>query len=241
MSRKYWKKFIMDKAYSARTPMIIHALQKDTNPFRSKEEGEEVLGPKYPYLSVIGVLIYLANNTRLNIAFVVNCLTRHNVTPTMRHWNNIKNILRYLVGTIDFGLLFHKNQESKLIGYADVGYLSDPRNVSSQTEYMFLHGGTTIYWKSCKQTLVATSTNHSKIVVLYEALRECAWLCRIIDHIQKSCGIGAIESPTIIYEDNAACVAQMQMGCIKTNYMKYISPKLFYPHELQESGKISIL
>jgi hypothetical protein len=31
------------------------------------------------------------------------------------------------------------------------------------------------------------------------------------------------------------------MGYIKTNYTKYISPKLFYPYELQESGSISIL
>jgi hypothetical protein len=66
-------------------------------------------------------------------------------------------------------------------------------------------------------------------------------LCRMINYIQKSCGLGAIESPTIIYEDNAACVAQMQTGYIKTNYIKYISPKLFYPHELQERRKISIL
>jgi hypothetical protein len=57
----------------------------------------------------------------------------------------------------------------------------------------------------------------------------------MIDDIQKSCGIGAIESPIIIYEDNAACVTQMQMGYIKTNYTKHIYPKLFYPPELQES------
>jgi hypothetical protein len=63
----------------------------------------------------------------------------------------------------------------------------------------------------------------------------------MIDHIHKSCGIGAIESPTIIYEDSAACVAQMKMGYIKTNYTKHISLKLFYPHELQEGGEISIL
>jgi hypothetical protein len=46
---------------------------------------------------------------------------------------------------------------------------------------------------------------------------------------------------TIIYGDNASCVAEMQMGSIKTNYTKYIAPKLFYPHELQEGGEISIL
>jgi hypothetical protein len=106
---------------------------------------------------------------------------------------------------------------------------------------VFLYGGTAISWKSAKQTLIATSTNHSEIIALYEASRECGWLRRVINHIETSCGIGALESPTIIYEDNAACVAQIQIGYIKTKYMKHISPKLFYPHELQEHGEISIL
>jgi hypothetical protein len=63
----------------------------------------------------------------------------------------------------------------------------------------------------------------------------------VINHIETSCGIGALESPTIIYEDNDVCVAHMQTRYIKTNYTKHISPKLFYPHELQEHEKISIL
>jgi hypothetical protein len=111
----------------------------------------------------------------------------------------------------------------------------------SQTGYVFLHGGTTISQKLYKQTLVVTSTNHSKIIVLYEAPRECAWLRRMINHIHKSYELGAIESPTIIYEDNVICVTQMQTGCIKTNNTNHVSLKLFYPHELQEGGEISIL
>jgi hypothetical protein len=138
-------------------------------------------------------------------------------------------------------LSFGTKQESKLIGYAAAGYLSDPRNARSQIGYVFLHGGTTISWKSYKQTLVATSTNHSEIITLYEASREYAWLYKMIDHIQKLCGIGAIESLTIIYEDNATCVVQMQTGHIKINYIKHISLKLFYPYGLQESEKIGIL
>jgi hypothetical protein len=51
--------------------------------------------------------------------------------------------------------------------------------------------------------------NHSEIIALYEASRECVWLRRVINHIQTSCDIGSLESPTIIYKNNAACVAQM--------------------------------
>jgi hypothetical protein len=63
----------------------------------------------------------------------------------------------------------------------------------------------------------------------------------VINYIQVSCGIEPIGSPTIIYEDNATCIAQMQSGYVKSNVTKHITPKLFYPHELQVNGEISIL
>jgi hypothetical protein len=65
--------------------MVIRALEKDTNPFRLKEEGEEVLRSEYPYISVIGALMYLANSIRSGIAFTVNCLANHSVVPTIRY------------------------------------------------------------------------------------------------------------------------------------------------------------
>jgi hypothetical protein len=108
--------------------MIVRALEKDRDLFMSKQEGEEVLGVEYPCLSATGSLMNLANNTMPDIAFAVNCLARHSAAPTIRHWNDIKNILRYLNVTIDLGLFFWRNQESDLIGYADAGYLSDPQN-----------------------------------------------------------------------------------------------------------------
>nr|GEV74384.1 transposase, MuDR, MULE transposase domain protein [Tanacetum cinerariifolium] len=63
-----------------------------------------------------------------------------------------------------------------LVGYADAGYLSDPHKARSQTEYMFLNGGTAISWRSSKQTLVATSSNHAEVITLHEASTECVWL-----------------------------------------------------------------
>jgi hypothetical protein len=41
--KKVLEKFNMDKTYPLRTPMIVRALEKDTDPFRSKQEGEEIL------------------------------------------------------------------------------------------------------------------------------------------------------------------------------------------------------
>jgi hypothetical protein len=84
-----------------------------------------------------------------------------------------------------FGLFFQKINDPNLVGYADAGYMSDPHNARSQKNFVFFHGETTISWKSSKQTLVATSTNRSEIIALYEASRECAWLRILISPIEQ--------------------------------------------------------
>jgi hypothetical protein len=77
--------------------------------------------------------------------------------------------------------------------------------------------------------MVATSTNNSEIIALFEASRECVWLRRMVHHILTSCAISSFESPTIIYEDNVACVVQMETSYVKTNLKKHMSLKLFSP------------
>jgi hypothetical protein len=83
--KKVLEKFNMDKAYPLRTPMIIRALEKDIDLFMPKQEGEEILGARYPYLSTIGALMYLANDTRPGIVFAVNYLARYSASPTIHH------------------------------------------------------------------------------------------------------------------------------------------------------------
>ena len=55
------------------------------------------------YRQLIGSLMYLMN-TRLDICFVVNTLSQHMVEPRHVHLIAAKHVLRYLKGTIDYGL-----------------------------------------------------------------------------------------------------------------------------------------
>ena len=106
---------------------------------------------------------------------------------------------------------------------------------------MFKNGDTAISWRSTKQTLVATSSNHSEIIALHEASRECSWLRLMIHHIRNSCGLTSkTDNPTVIHEDNAACVAQMKERFIKGDKTKHISPKFFSAHELQKAKVIEV-
>ncbi|XP_059629776.1 secreted RxLR effector protein 161-like [Cornus florida] len=136
----------MDKAYPLSSPMVVRSLDIKKDPFRSREDGKELLGPEVPYLSAIGALLYLANCTRPDIIFPVHLLARYSSAPTRKHWNGIKHILRYLRGKTDMGLFYSKAPNSQLVGYANAGYLFDPHKAYSQTGYVFTCGGTTISW-----------------------------------------------------------------------------------------------
>ncbi|GJW40284.1 secreted RxLR effector protein 161-like protein [Tanacetum coccineum] len=139
------------------------------------------------------------------------------------------------------GLFYQNNSKSKLVGYADAGYLSDPHKARSQTGYVFTYGDTAISWRSTKQSLTATSSNHAELIALYEADRECVWLRSMIQHIQEECGLESIKgNPTILYEDNAACIAQIKEGYIKGDKTKHISPKFFFTYDLQKNGVIDV-
>ncbi|XP_026419794.1 uncharacterized protein LOC113315728 [Papaver somniferum] len=129
---------------------------------------------------------------------------------------------------------YTETSNNVLVGFADAGYLSDPHKGRSQTGYVFTVGNTTISWISTKQTLVATSTNHSEIIALHEAVHECIWLRSIITHIRGTCGLSSTtEEPTCIYEDNASCTEHMKQGYIKGDNAKHISPEFFYNQQQQ--------
>ena len=83
-------------------------------------------------------------------------------------------------------LFYSKESNQQLFGYADTRYLSDPHKAKSQTGYMFNYNETAISWRSFKQTMVVTSSNHSEIITIHETSRGCIWLRSMIQHIQES-------------------------------------------------------
>ena len=64
-------------------------------------------------------MIYLTN-TRLDIFFVVNTLSQFLIDPRHVHLIDAKHILRYLRGTVDYGLKYDVKQKINLEGYVDL-------------------------------------------------------------------------------------------------------------------------
>ena len=70
------------------------------------------------YKHIIGSLMYLIN-TRQNIFFVVNTLSQYMVNPRHILLVGAKHVMRYLKGTLDYGLKYASNGEIGLHKFTD--------------------------------------------------------------------------------------------------------------------------
>eukprot|EP00253_Pinus_taeda_P014033 PITA_14033 len=69
----------------------------------------------------MGSLMNLVN-TRPDICYAVNTLNQFMVEPKRAHWATAKHVLRYLQGTVDYGLLYNKRKDIKLSGFTDADW-----------------------------------------------------------------------------------------------------------------------
>ena len=238
-TRKVLKHFHMDQAHALAAPMIGRSRTSE-DPYQPCSEEEEIVD-RQRYLTAVGAFTYLMTHTRPDIAFATNILARHSQKPTARHWNGVKHLLRYLRGTEDLGLYYRRGANGDITGYADSGFKTDEVTGKSQTGYVFIKNGAPISWKSSKQTVTATSTNHAELLAFHEACREAVWLRTMQGILAKQCKMNNQFMPTVIFEDNAACVTQMSTGFIKADRVKHISPHIFgFTQDLIETGQIEI-
>ena len=70
------------------------------------------------YTQLIGSLMYLMN-TKPDICFAVNALSQFMCEPWQIHWTATKHALRYLRGTVGYGLRYDSECDLKLQGFID--------------------------------------------------------------------------------------------------------------------------
>ena len=70
------------------------------------------------YRSMVGGLIYLIH-TRPDLAFAVGVVSRFVSEPTVQHLGAVKRILRYVSGTMDFGIHYEHVNDFKFVGFTD--------------------------------------------------------------------------------------------------------------------------
>lgn len=169
-------RFGMAECKSAWTPMEANC--KLSIP-AMKDEG---IMSKFPYQRLIGALMYLAVTTRPDIAYAVNFMSQFNSNYNQEHWKSAKRILRYIRGTLDYGLLFTKTN-TELYGVVDADWGGNMTDRRSYSGYAFILGGSAISWEARKQKTVSLSSTEAEYIAVAEATKEALYLKNILNDI----------------------------------------------------------
>ena len=93
--------------------------------------------------------MYLASAARPDMSFAVSKLSRYMSNPGDDHWHALKRVLRYLKGTMSFGIHYSRHP-AVLEGYSDLNWISDIDQIYATTGYVFTLRGGVVSWRSCK-------------------------------------------------------------------------------------------
>lgn len=148
-----------------RLKLSKHSMAKEVNPTQ--------------YQRLVGSLRYLVH-TSPDLAFSVGFVSKFLERPTVEHQQAVKRVLRYVAGTLDYGLHFTKAPSAaRFIGYWDSNLAGDIDS-SNKTGSLFFHGNSLVSWPSIKQRVVALSSCEAEYMALTTATTQALWLSRLL-------------------------------------------------------------
>ena len=254
LTEKVIKTACMEECNSKPTPVLEEPLAKDTDGDPFTEE--------WKYSEVVGMLLYLANNSRPDIAYAVHQCARFTHDPKHSHGEAVKRIIRYLQGTKDKGIALKPDGSKGIDCYVDADFAGlwksedaqDPVSVKSRTGYLITFLGCPLSWCSKLQTQIALSTMEAEYIALSTALREVIAIRAILKEIYatvvtgsrtpnkytffaKSFGsFGKVKlAPTIVHEDNSACRQFAMMPKMNPRTKHIAIPYHFFRQYVEEN------
>jgi hypothetical protein len=91
------------------------------------------------YRQLVGSFLYLTH-TCLDISFVVGLISWYMQTPHEIHWKTTKRILRYVCGTVQFGIHYNSGGTRLLVGFTNSDWVGDADDWKSTAGYVFSLG-----------------------------------------------------------------------------------------------------
>jgi hypothetical protein len=185
------------------------------------------------YRQIIGSLMYLTN-TRPDICFAVNTLSQFLVEPRRVHLVAAKHVMRYLKGTLDYGLSYDGDHDFTLIGYTDADWAGSVADRKSTSGCCFSMGSTMISWQSRKQSSIALSTAEAEYIDACSASCEAIWLRKLLT------GLFDLEMrATAILCDNQSCI-KMTENPVFHDRSKHIEIRYHFIRDMVQRGALKL-
>ncbi|CAM8882852.1 unnamed protein product [Rhodiola kirilowii] len=165
------KKFDLEKASHKRTPAATHLkITKD-------DAGTKV--DQTMYRSTIGSLLYLTTS-RHDIAYAVGICARYQADPKESHLLQLKRIIKYVCGTVDFGIWYTKDTNPYLVGYCDADWAGNVEDRKSTSGGCFFLGNNLVSWFSKKQNSISLSTAEAEYIIAGSCCTQLLWMKQML-------------------------------------------------------------
>ncbi|GJT35371.1 retrovirus-related pol polyprotein from transposon TNT 1-94 [Tanacetum coccineum] len=152
----------------ARNDLLLTYLMVEKNKLDGDLQGTPVDATLYR--GMIRSLMYLTSS-RPNLIYAVCLCARYQEKPIEKHLNAVKQIFRYLKGTINMGLWYSKDTGMPLTAYSDADHegCQDTRHSTSRGA-QFL-GDKLVSWSSKKQKSTVISSTKAEYIALSGCLK----------------------------------------------------------------------
>ncbi|GJX53375.1 uncharacterized mitochondrial protein-like protein [Tanacetum coccineum] len=117
------------------------------------------------YRGMVGSLMYLTSS-RPDLVFSVCMCARYQAKPTEKHLTAVKQVFRYLRGTINMGLWYPKDTGFELTSFADADHAGCQDTIRSTSGSAQLLGEKLVRWSSKKQKCTTISTTEAEYISL---------------------------------------------------------------------------
>nr|GFA86539.1 ribonuclease H-like domain, reverse transcriptase, RNA-dependent DNA polymerase [Tanacetum cinerariifolium] len=117
----------------------------------------------------------------------------------------IRQVLRYVKGTKDYGITFKHNEGNKIHEYSDSSYGVNTQKGKGTTGIIFYYGESPISWSTQKQATVALSSCESEFIAATATAIQALWSKRLLSKLTHS-----EEYKVTIRVDNKSAITLMK-------------------------------
>jgi hypothetical protein len=181
-------------------------------------------------ISLCTVLLLVLCNTWPSVISVSQYLH----APTDDHFQAVKHILRYVKGTLHYGLSFTASSPATITAYSNADWAGCPDTRRSISGYSIYLGDNLVSWSAKKQPTVSRSNCESEYRALAYTAVEVLWL----DHLLRDLHVPRPARPLLLCDNKSAIF--LSSNPVSHKRSKHIDLDYHFLRELVVTGRIRI-
>jgi hypothetical protein len=147
----------------------------------------------------------------------------------------MKRSLRYLLGTLDYGLLLRCSASSELTIYTDADWACCPDTHQFTSGYVVFLGTNLVSWSFKRHNVISRSSAEAEYQDVANGMAETGWLQQLLLELHA-----LLQKSTLVYYDNVN-VVYLSTNPIQYHHTKHVEIDLHFLRECVAIGDVRIL